>query len=151
MTAVNSTSGTSIDFTGIPSGKKRITIMLSGVSTNASSNLQIQIGSGSVETTGCTARASSFNNTPGGVFYTSGFVLNSVGSSVYTWTGIIVLTNITGNTWITSGSIGGKDTSQVMSLFTGSKTASGVIDRVRITTTAGTDTFDAGTINILYE
>lgn len=28
---------------------------------------------------------------------------------------------------------------------------SGTLDRVRITTANGTDTFDAGTINILYE
>jgi hypothetical protein len=27
----------------------------------------------------------------------------------------------------------------------------GVLDRVRLTTVNGTDTFDAGTVNILYE
>jgi hypothetical protein len=33
----------------------------------------------------------------------------------------------------------------------GSVTLSGTLDRVRITTVSGTDTFDAGSINILYE
>ena len=41
-TAVASTSGTSIDFTGIPSWVKRITVMFNGVSTNGTSNIQIQ-------------------------------------------------------------------------------------------------------------
>ena len=52
MTAVNSTSGTSIDFTGIPSGVKRITIMLKDVSTSGTSYKLIQLGSGSITTTG---------------------------------------------------------------------------------------------------
>ena len=47
-TAVASTSGTSIDFTGIPSWVKRITVMFNGVSTSGTSFKQIQIGSGSV-------------------------------------------------------------------------------------------------------
>jgi hypothetical protein len=33
----------------------------------------------------------------------------------------------------------------------GAVTLSGTLDRVRITTVNGTDTFDAGSINILYE
>ena len=33
----------------------------------------------------------------------------------------------------------------------GSVTLAGTLDRVRITTVNGTDTFDAGSINILYE
>jgi hypothetical protein len=54
-TAVASTSGTSIDFTSIPSWVKRITVMIAGVSTNGSSIIQIQLGdSGGVETSGYT-------------------------------------------------------------------------------------------------
>jgi len=33
----------------------------------------------------------------------------------------------------------------------GTKTISGVLDRIRLTTVNGTDTFDAGSVNILYE
>jgi len=56
-TAVASTSGTSIDFTSIPSGVKRITVMFNGVSTSGTSNTQVQIGSGSVETSGYSSSA----------------------------------------------------------------------------------------------
>jgi len=58
-TAVNTTSGTSIDLTSIPSWVKRITVMLNGVSTNGASIPQIQLGAGSVDTTGYNATASS--------------------------------------------------------------------------------------------
>ena len=51
-TAQASTSGTSIDFTGIPSWAKRISIILSGVSINASGILLVQLGSGSITSTG---------------------------------------------------------------------------------------------------
>ena len=53
-TAQASTSGTAIDFTGIPSWAKRITVMFNGVSTNGTSNPQIQLGSGSPTTSGYT-------------------------------------------------------------------------------------------------
>ena len=55
-TSQASTSGTSIDFTSIPSWVKRITLMFNGVSTNGTSNYQIQIGSGSVTTSGYTSQ-----------------------------------------------------------------------------------------------
>ena len=62
-TSVASTSGTSIDFTSIPSWVKRITVMFDGVSTNGTSNLQVQIGdSGGIENTGYTAAASGVAN-----------------------------------------------------------------------------------------
>ena len=51
-TAVASTSGTSNDFTSIPSWVKRITVMFNGVSTNGTSPVQLQIGAGSVTAQG---------------------------------------------------------------------------------------------------
>lgn len=51
-TAVATTSGTSIDFTGIPSWAKKITVMFSAVSTNGTSPIQVQIGAGSVSNSG---------------------------------------------------------------------------------------------------
>ena len=62
-TAVASTSGTSIDFTGIPSWVKRITVMLNGVSTSGTSIVQVQIGSGSPTTSGYTDAIGFFGNT----------------------------------------------------------------------------------------
>jgi len=53
-TAVASTSGTSIDFTSIPSWVKRVTVMFAGVSTNGTGSYLIQIGdSGGIETSAC--------------------------------------------------------------------------------------------------
>ena len=39
----------------------------------------------------------------------------------------------------------------VWTICAGRVTLSGALDRVRVTTVNGTDTFDAGSINILYE
>ena len=150
-TAQNSTSGTAIDFTGIPAGVKRITISLNGVSTNGSSPIQVQLGDlGGMETTGYASQASTFNNTPGGVGFTSGFALTASSVSTYVWSGIVQLVNISGNTWVTSGTMM-TNTAAATTIFGGNKTLSAVLDRIRITTVNGTDAFDAGSINILYE
>ena len=59
-TAQATTSGTSITFTGIPSWVKRITVMFNGVSTSGTSPVQIQLGAGSVTTTGYSSRIAIF-------------------------------------------------------------------------------------------
>jgi hypothetical protein len=149
-TAVASTSGTSIDFTSIPSWVKRITVVFNGTSTNGSSLMQVQIGSGSVTTSGYTAARYGFV-AGGGIFSstaTTGFLVGSDGAS-QTVLGNIVLTNISGNDWIQAGL--NSILTTTMTLGTGVVSISGALDRVRITTVNGTDTFDAGSINILYE
>ena len=152
-TAQASTSGTSIDFTGIPSWVKRITVMLNGVSTSGTSPLRFQIGdSGGVETTGyasnaLTSSTSAAVNTSNS---TSGFDGGSVGSSSNSFSGAIVLSTLSSNIWVCQGSISNTGDSRFMSI-SGGKTLSDTLDRVRITTVNGTDTFDAGSINILYE
>ena len=150
-TAVASTSGTSIDFTGIPSWVKRITVMFNGVSTNGASFPQIQIGSGSIVTSGYSSFAAYVvNSAPTSASSaTTGFHMND-GLAASTRFGSMVITNITGNTWVsnhTMGDIGGV----VVFMGGGSLALGGTLDRVRITTVNGTDTFDAGSINILYE
>lgn len=148
--AVTSTAGTNIDFTGIPSWVKRITVMFNGVSTSGTNNPLVQIGdSGGVENTGYDA-ASSINGsaTSAGTEYTTGFGIRS-GLAANTFSGFIVLSNFESNVWVCGGVIRatGANTIQV----SGVKTLSATLDRVRITTVGGTDTFDAGSINILYE
>jgi hypothetical protein len=60
------------------------------------------------------------------------------------------LLNSSTNYWTGQGILG--DSSQAYAFFAGaSVTLPGTLDRVRITTVNGTDTFDAGSINILYE
>jgi hypothetical protein len=145
-TAVASTSGTSIDFTSIPTWVKRVTILLSGVSTNGSSAVQIQIGSGSVTTSGYN---SLFYLGSGVSVVTSGFSINGFTSASDARTGAIIISPLSSNTYICTGLVS-QETSLVGSL-TGKVTLGGVLDRIRITTVNGTDTFDAGSINILYE
>ena len=153
-TAQNSTSGTAIDFTGIPSWAKRITISLYGVSTNGTSNLQVQVGNGSVVTTGYSSFASYAGgaNQSSGAASTTGLLVTATQAAASTVYGVITLVNLSGNNWTHSA---------VNTQFNGSSyyggTGNGIIalagalDRVRITTVNGTDTFDAGSVNILYE
>lgn len=147
-TAVASTSGTSIDFTGIPSWAKRVTIMFNEVSTNGASNRLIQIGSGSVQSTGYLSTGSFISTAVNTTSSTAGVVMWD-DSAAYVLSGHMVLTNVSGNIWVASH-VGKVSTAQ-QAIGGGSVTLSGTLDRVRITTVNGTDTFDAGTINILYE
>lgn len=153
-TAVASTSGTSINFTSIPSWAKRITVMFSGVSVSGTSNFLIQIGSGAVETSGYTSGSmQTYTATGAQVGYfssTAGYVIgNNVAANLVH--GNMVLTLVTSNTWVASSAMVATTGTPLGLTSAGTKSASGAIDRVRITTVNGTDTFDAGTINIMWE
>lgn len=156
-TAVASTSGTSIDFTSLPTGIKRITVMFNGVSTSGTSPPQIQIGdSGGVETTGYAGTSSAIAGGTAQAVFTTGFGLGvntSNWSSSVIVSGAITITllNSSTNNWVASGSLGRSDATGSTYFTSGGKSLSDVLDRVRITTLNGTDTFDAGSINIIYE
>ena len=147
-TAVASTSGTSIDFTSIPAGVRRVTVMFSGVSSSGTSGFLVRLGdSGGIETTGYVSSCSTVASSVSTSSSTVGFLME-YSNAANNISGQMIISNISGNLWVQSVSF--TDGSQ--SLFgSGSKTTSATLDRVRITTTNGTDTFDAGTINILYE
>ena len=147
-TAVASTSGTSITFSSIPSWVKRITVMLNAVSTNGTSQYLIQIGTGTATTTGyVSASARTSSGSTAYTTYTTGYGWNSQTAAEVN-SGHIVLTNVSGNIWVASHV--GNSTTVVLS-GGGILTLGGVLDLVRITTVNGTDTFDAGSVNILYE
>lgn len=151
-TAVATTSGTSIDFTGIPSWAKRITILFDEVSTSGTSNLQIQIGtSGGFETTSYRSSSNIVSNTTTGVggSATTGFYIAGVAATALR-SGVFTLANISGNKWVHGHQFASTDVNY-SGAGGGVKTLAGVLDRVRITTVNGTDTFDAGSINILYD
>ena len=151
-TAVASTSGTSIDFTSIPSWVKRITVMFSGVSTSGTSIPIIQLGdAGGVETTGYLSTGSRVASaTAASSAVTTGFGIGSVGIAGAVMDGAITINLFGSNRWVAFGGIA--DSFSTFTLFTsGGKTLSDTLDRIRITTVNGTDTFDAGSINILYE
>ena len=148
-----SVSGTSIDFTGIPSWAKRITVMFSGVSTSGSSVVQVQLGdAGGVETTGYLGAVASSASTSLRSNFSSGFSLNdsASGGAGYLRYGPLTLTLLSGNIWVASLNIARSDTNEAW-YGAGSKTLSDTLTQIRITTVNGTDTFDAGSINILYE
>jgi len=149
-TAVASTSGTSIDFTSIPSWVKRITVMFSGVSTNGTSRVQIQLGTSSgVETSGYlgSIQTAAINSN-----FSAGFLTtdNASGTAAYVRHGLICISALGSNAWVASINMGLSNQGDTW-CGAGSKTLSGTLDRVRITTVNGTDQFDAGTVNILYE
>lgn len=149
-TAVASTAGTAIDFTGIPSWVKKITVLLQGVSTNSSGGLLVQLGtSGGIEATSYASQVNAFNNTPGGVAVTNGIQVTGGSAASYAWNGIVQIANVSGNLWVASGTALTTAAAST-AVFAGSKTLSAVLDRIRLTSTT-TDTFDAGSINILYE
>jgi hypothetical protein len=125
--------------------------MFNAVSTSGTSFYQIQIGSGSFVTTGYVSGIVGLQSAgPGGSYATSGFVFNSTSGATDSVSGSVVITNLNSNIWVQTGIVLGTTTPR-MTYSAGNLTLSGVLDRVRITTVNGTDTFDAGSINILYE
>lgn len=149
-TAQATTSGTAIDFTGIPSWAKRITVMFNGVSTNGTSAVLIQLGtSGGID-------ASSYSGgylvvdgaTSGANTVASGFPVVTYAATDNKY-GQLVICNFGGNTWTCNGGFLVRATS--FCTTGGTKSLTGTLTTVRLTTFNGTDTFDAGSVNIMYE
>lgn len=154
--AVTCAGQTAIEFTSIPSWVKRITVMISGVSTSGTSAQQIQIGdAGGFEITGYvgTGTSNSTGASPATSNITSGFGLNNASVAAQTQQGIATICLLGSNTWVFSW-VGGRDNA-VDLRGAGTKTLSDTLTQIRVTTINGTDTFDttpsAGQINILYE
>jgi len=145
-TAQATTSGTSINFTGIPSWVKRITVMISGVSTNGSSDFIARIGGvGGIENTGY---ASDQSDRGGGVSSTTGFILTRTTTARSALQGVLTFYNISGNSWVSSSNIAIQGN---VSFAAGSKMISDKLTQIQITTVNETDIFDAGLISISYE
>lgn len=152
MTSQVSTAGTSIDFTGIPSWAKRVTVMFNGVSTNGTSATQVQLGSTTFSTTGYSSSAGAINSGTGQLGSTTGLLLSQGIPATSFISGSIFISLLASNVWVYSGTTLYSSSSGAIHMLGGnSPTLSGTLDRVRITTVNGTDTFDAGTINVMYE
>jgi hypothetical protein len=146
-TAQASTSGTNIDFTSIPSWVKRITVVFNEVSTTGSAIVLVQLGTGGTPTTsGYLSTKTEISTSGNTASYTTGHGVVS-GSASNVASGQVVFTNVSGNIWIGTGSI--KQSTTFLSFSNSSVTLGGVLNFVRITCSG--DTFDAGSINILYE
>lgn len=154
-TSQATTSGTAIDFTGIPSWVKKITISIVGVSTSGTSALAVQIGdSGGIEGTGYLGCGANLPNAASISALNSTAVFlcmqSNAAAAVYHGACVLTLVDAATNTWAFASTLGRSDTASVQ-VGAGSKSLSATLDRVRLTTAGGVDTFDAGSVNILYE
>ena len=149
-TSQASTSGTSILFSGIPSWVKRITVMFSGMSTSGSSGIQVQLGTASgLVTSGYGGSCAYSGATTGGASFTTGLPLaNTSGSDVRN--GAVVITKITGNNWVAT-TVNGQSNNNYAQFGGGAINLPGTLTQLAVNMVNGSDTFDAGTINILYE
>ena len=148
-----SVSGASIDFTSLPSWIKRITVIFSSVTTSGTSLPLIQLGtSAGVITSGYSSASTNLQNasTVSTSSSGSGFqIFKNVGAQ--TIIGAFRISNIDGNAWVCDGSWCSTSNAVVLGTTNGNISLAGALTSVRITTTNGTDTFSAGTINILQE
>jgi hypothetical protein len=145
-TAVASTSGTSIDFTGIPSWVKRVTVIFDSASLSGGASILVQIGSGSVTTSGYV----SSSTTGSSYSSTSGYIIGGATAS-NTFNGLMTIIALGSSNVYVESLVSTNSGSGGVSTGGGRVALGGTLDRVRITTSNGTDTFDAGSINILYE
>jgi len=151
-TAVATTSGTSIDFTGIPAGVKRVTLMFDAVSANGTSNWLVRLGtSAGVASSGYLGAGAYVGSSTSGTNSTTGFIFN-MGGSAQTMSGSMTFSLFNSATfkWVQQAALG--DSSQAYIFYSaGAATLPAVLDRLRLTTVNGTDTFDAGSVNIMWE
>lgn len=144
-----SAAGTSVDFTGLSSDAKRIAVNFIGVSTNGNSNVLVQLGdSGGVEATGYLGSSTLLDSGVTSLNFTIGFgLVAGAASSVRHGSITLELENASDNTWSAHGNFGLSNAAGTITTG-GSKSLSATLDRVRITTVNGTDSFDAGEINL---
>ena len=151
-TAVTTTSGTAVNFADIPSWVTRITIMFAGVSTSGTSLMIVQLGTGVTPTYTTSGYLGSVTTSTGATItnFSSGFLINNSVGAASVVHGQVTITELSGNIWTENGILGLSDSTNTR-MSAGSITLAAALTAIRITTVNGTDTFDAGTINIMYE
>lgn len=155
-TAVATTSGTAIDFTGIPTWAKRVNLMFTEVSTAGTSNLILRLGGSSgIETAGYLGASSYAGNAvpSAALSHSAGFLLSGISNvAVYSYSGVVTfsLRDEASTIWCVSGMLASTDSARVTNIA-GYKSITGSLASIRLTTIGGVDAFDAGTINISWE
>ena len=147
-TAQASTSGTAIDFTGIPSWAKRITLMLNGVSTTGVAPFILQLGTSSgIVTNGYVGVMNALYSSIQVFQDSTGFRI-LIPAAIDTHGGTVTISSFgSSNTWTVSGVVAAS--SAIAFTTSGySPNLGGTLDRIRLKTT---DTFDGGSVNIMYE
>jgi hypothetical protein len=149
------TSGTIINFaTSIPDWVSRVTVMLYGVSTNSTSRPMLQFGTGSTPTyvtSGYATTSDNYSTTAGPASTsTAGFVCGSTSTAASSWYVTYTFTSLGSNKWM--GVVGGSTASGAGVVLGGGYITLGApLTAIRLTTPSGTDVFDAGSINYIYE
>jgi hypothetical protein len=150
------TSGTTVDFTSIPSWVKRITVIFSELATSASGgSIAIQLGvSGTPETTnyyGAFGYSNSGGGAGAGTWSSSMVVGAGDGASGITYNGSVILTRLSAssNVWAAQSVVSDRVGETLLWSAAGSKSLAGTLDMVRVLITSGT--FSSGSLNIMYE
>lgn len=144
-----STGAVLYDITGIPPGIKEIKIMVVGASTNGTSGYLIQLGtSAGIAITGYVG-GSAGDGTARRDANSAGFRLssNATAAEVAQISCVLSLENSSTFTWNQFGHLNKGGNSENW-YSVGNKSLSAILDRIRFTTIGGTDTFDAGVLNI---
>lgn len=148
--AVSTNSGTAYDFTSIPSGKKVIAIVFDKILQSDSDYFAVQIGTGGSPTTsGYIAGCGKAGTTGTPLPSTTTFPITQGLNDTLQCSGVLFLVNISGNTWIASGSLADYPDGYGYTSG-GSVTLAGALDNLRIRTSASA-TFTGGGVNIYYE
>ena len=141
--------GATRTLTDIPSGVKKVTVMIEQLSTSGTSNIILRIGpSGGVVTSGYDCDAGSFSNNYAN--QTDGFALvrTTVAASLYNGVYHLHLFNASANQWCFSG---GCSTNNDAHGTWGHVSLSGALNKISITTTGGSNVFDSGAVNIQFQ
>jgi hypothetical protein len=137
-------SNTFFDFTGIPAGTKRISILFSKCNHSSATDHLVQIG------TAIGLQTSNYESGSLSSFRSDGFVIRTQ-DPTYAMSGIMVLATLGGNSWASSHSVLAKANTNTFS-GGGIVSLSGALTQVRITSVGGAGTFFAtGSVNIMYE
>lgn len=148
-------SGVSTDATGIPSWVTEIHLKFAGLSTNGTSIPILQLGgAGGIEATGYSGSVGITTNVPSATatFVTTGLALAIGNAAASILNGTIIISRIDSSTNLWSMTfVGSFGSGGAMIYASADKSLSQTLDRIRLTTVAGTDSFDGGTVSLSYQ
>lgn len=151
-TAQATTSGTVKEFTAIPSWAKRITVAFSGVSVSGTAPIMVQLGTGSTTytTSGYQGGSDLIETSVNFSNLADGFLLTDSNLANHLYHGLLTLVKLDANIWVAQAMVATSNTDQ-FGLMSGSISLAAPLTALRVTSVGLTNTFDAGSVNILYE
>lgn len=147
------TSGVSKDF-AVPSWVRRVRFALHNVSLSGSALIRFRIGaSGVPEVSGYNSVGSTIGTGAATVSQNNGFDIynNGPGSSIFYFGSIdFSLVDSATNTWVASGAFSAPANNATF-VVAGSISLPGVLTTLQIRSSNGSDTFDSGIVNVMYD